>query len=68
MSISSEILTILVLILINGILAMSEAAMLATRKAKLQQLANEGDKAASSALDLLRDPNVFLSTIQIVIT
>lgn len=68
MSISSEILTILVLILINGVLAMSEAAMLATRKAKLQQLANEGDKAASSALDLLRDPNVFLSTIQIVIT
>lgn len=68
MSISSEILTILVLILINGVLAMSEAAMLATRKAKLQQLSNEGDKAAHAALELLKNPNVFLSTIQIVIT
>lgn len=68
MSISSEILTILALILVNGVLAMSEAAMLATRKAKLQQLSNEGDKAAQSALELLKNPNVFLSTIQIVIT
>ncbi|HNN12148.1 MAG TPA: hemolysin family protein [Anaerolineales bacterium] len=68
MSISSEVITILVLILINGLLAMSEAAMLASRKAKLQQMANEGDLAAKSALELLKDPNVFLSTIQIVIT
>ncbi|HMZ06357.1 MAG TPA: hemolysin family protein [Anaerolineales bacterium] len=68
MSVTSEILTILILILINGLLAMSEAAMLATRKAKLHQLANEGDKAASAALELLQNPNVFLSTIQIVIT
>ena len=68
MSISSEILIILVLILINGILAMSEAAMLASRKAKLQQLVNEGDKSAHAVLELLKNPNVFLSTIQIVIT
>lgn len=68
MSITSEILTILALIVVNGILAMSEAAMLATRKAKLQQLANEGDKAAHAALEILKNPNVFLSTIQIVIT
>jgi len=68
MSISSEVITILVLILINGLLAMSEAAMLAARKAKLHQMANEGDLAAKSALELLKDPNVFLSTIQIVIT
>ncbi|MBL8061545.1 MAG: HlyC/CorC family transporter [Anaerolineales bacterium] len=68
MSISSEILTILVLILINGLLAMSEAAMLASRKTKLHQMANEGDKAAGAALEVLKSPNVFLSTIQIVIT
>jgi putative hemolysin len=68
MSISSEILIILLLILINGILAMSEAALLASRKARLQQLANEGDKTASSTLELLKNPNIFLSTIQIGIT
>ena len=68
MSISSEILVILLLIIINGVLAMSEAALLASRKAKLQQLANEGDKAAASTLELLKSPNIFLSTIQIGIT
>lgn len=68
MSISNEILTILLLILINGLLAMSEAALLASRKAKLQQMTNEGDKAAKLALELLKSPNIFLSTIQIGIT
>ncbi|MEN9564342.1 MAG: hypothetical protein RIR73_2586 [Chloroflexota bacterium] len=68
MSISSEILVIFLLIIINGVLAMSEAALLASRKAKLQQLANEGDKTAASTLELLKNPNVFLSTIQIGIT
>lgn len=68
MSISSEILIIFLLILINGILAMSEAALLASRKARLQQLANDGDKSASATLDLLKTPNIFLSTIQIGIT
>jgi putative hemolysin len=47
---------------------MSEAAMVASRKARLQQLANEGDKASRTVLDLLEDPNVFLSTVQIGIT
>lgn len=68
MSISSELLIILALILINGVLAMSEASLLASRKAKLQQLANEGDKSAESTLELLKSPNIFLSTIQIGIT
>ena len=68
MSIGTEILVILLLIIINGILAMSEAALLASRKAKLQQAANEGDKAARATLDLLKNPNIFLSTIQIGIT
>jgi putative hemolysin len=47
---------------------MSEAALVASRKARLQQKAGEGDKASSQALRLLEDPNVFLSTIQIGIT
>ncbi|HAX68314.1 MAG TPA: hypothetical protein DCY14_01780, partial [Anaerolineae bacterium] len=68
MDISSEILIIIVLISINGVLAMSEAALIASRKAKLQQLVNEGDKSAAVALELLKKPNTFLSTIQIGIT
>ena len=68
MNISNEILIIILLILVNGVLSMSEAAMLSTRKTKLQQLAKLGDKAARSALELLDNPNVFLSMIQIAIT
>lgn len=68
MSSSTEILVILLLTLINGLLAMSEAALVASRKARLQQMANEGDKASMSVLDLLKNPNVFLSTTQIGIT
>ena len=68
MSSLSEIIFIAALILLNGVLAMSEAAMVASRKARLQQQANEGDKASRTALQLLEDPNVFLSTVQIGIT
>jgi len=68
MSYLNEIVIIAVLILLNGILAMSEAALVASRKAKLHQQANEGDKASSTALKLMSDPNIFLSTIQIGIT
>lgn len=68
MSIGAEILTILLLVLINGVLAMSEASLLASRKARLQQAANEGDKTAAATLELLKSPNIFLSTIQIGIT
>ena len=64
----NEIIFIMVLILANGVLAMSEAAMVASRKARLHQQANEGDKASGTALHLLEDPNVFLSTVQIGIT
>ncbi|CAG1007146.1 hypothetical protein ANAEL_03497 [Anaerolineales bacterium] len=68
MSIANEILLILVLILINALLAMSEAALVASRKARLQQQAGEGNKSSASALKLIEDPNIFLSTIQIGIT
>jgi putative hemolysin len=64
----NEIFLIALLILLNGVLAMSEAAMVASRRARLQQQANAGDKGSRTALALLQDPNVFLSTVQIGIT
>jgi putative hemolysin len=68
MSIGNEIVTILILIVVNGILAMSEAALVASRKARLQQKAGEGDRGSGLALKLIEDPNTFLSTTQIGIT
>ncbi|MBM4428564.1 MAG: HlyC/CorC family transporter [Chloroflexi bacterium] len=68
MNIGSEVLLILILVLTNGILSMSEAALVASRKARLQQQANEGNKKSVMALKLIADPNIFLSTVQIGIT
>lgn len=68
MSSWNEIFFIAILIIVNGILAMSEAALVASRKARLQNRANEGDKASLLALKLIEKPNVFLSTTQIGIT
>ena len=68
MSYWTEVIVIGALIVLNGILAMSEAALVASRKTKLQQFANEGDTASKTALKLTADPNIFLSTIQIGIT
>lgn len=63
-----EILIVLSLTIINGVFAMSEASLVAARKARLQQRANEGNKGARAALELLASPNSFLSTVQIGIT
>ena len=68
MNITSEILIIVSVILINGVLAMSEMAVASSRKARLQQRINEGDKKADKVLSLLQEPNLFLSTVQIGIT
>jgi putative hemolysin len=68
MNIGTEVIFILLLVLINGILSMSEAAMIASRKARLQQQAGEGNKAAATVLKMHEDPNIFLSTVQIGIT
>jgi len=68
MSIANEIIMIFVLILVNALLAMSEAALVASRKARLQNQAGEGNKSSALALKLIEDPNIFLSTIQIGIT
>lgn len=56
------------LILLNGFFAMSEIALVAARKARLQNLAQQGDSAAATALRLGEDPTFFLSAVQIGIT
>ncbi|MGA3083614.1 MAG: hemolysin family protein [Thermodesulfobacteriota bacterium] len=63
-----EILIILLLMIFNGLFAMSEMAVVASRKARLQQWANEGNSRAQIALNLAQSPNRFLSTIQVGIT
>lgn len=63
-----EIFIILLLILANGFFSMAEIAVISSRKARLQQWAEEGNKKARAALLLANEPNSFLSTIQIGIT
>jgi putative hemolysin len=63
-----EIIIIILLIIANGIFAMSEIAVVSSRKARLQQMAGEGSSGAETALDLANEPTPFLSTIQIGIT
>jgi len=69
-----EILIIFILLLLNGIFAMSEIAIVSARKGRLQEMAEESAldtrtrKKARIALELTTNPNDFLSTIQIGIT
>ena len=63
-----EILILVALILLNGVFAMSEIALVTARKARLQKLIDEGDTAALAAVKLGEDPTRVLSTIQIGIT
>ncbi|KAA0219081.1 MAG: HlyC/CorC family transporter [Lautropia sp.] len=63
-----EIAILLGLIVLNGLFAMAEIALVSARKVRLQKLVDEGDRAAAAALALGSDPNRFLSTIQIGIT
>lgn len=67
-SIWNEIILILILIFFNALFSLSEAAMMAARRARLQQRLNDGDQRANLALVLSENPNRFLSTIQIGIT
>jgi putative hemolysin len=63
-----DVLLLLLLILLNGVFAMSEIAVVSSRKARLQRLAEDGSPGAHSALALHNDPSRFLSTIQVGIT
>ena len=63
-----EILIVVVLTLVNGLLAMSEMAMVAARVARLRIMAEKGSRGAATALKLAENPGRFLSTVQIGIT
>lgn len=63
-----EFILIIGLIILNGILSMSEIAMVSARKSRLEAEAKKGSKSARRALNLANQPDRFLSTIQIGIT
>ena len=65
---SLEIILLLLMILANGVFAMSEIAVVSARKPRLQQRAEGGDQAAAAALALANEPGDFLSAVQIGIT
>jgi putative hemolysin len=63
-----EIVIVIVLSLVNGVLAMSELAVVSARPARLKVMAADGNKGAAVALKLAEDPGKFLSSVQIGIT
>lgn len=64
----TEILIIVLLLAANGVFAMTEIAVVSSRKARLRQLAATGDARARAALELSESPNRFLATVQVGIT
>ena len=67
-TIAFEVIVIFLLLVANGIFAMSEIAVVTARKSRLQELANNGKARARAALELANAPNPFLSSVQIGIT
>ena len=68
MNIATEILIILAIILINAVFVLAEMSVAASRKVRLQERVNDGDRRAATALKLIEHPNLFLATVQIGIT
>lgn len=64
----SEVILIVFLLLANGVFAMAEIAVVASRKARLKTMAEKGSKGAGLALELATNPGRFLSTVQVGIT
>ncbi len=65
---TEQILILVFLIILNGIFAMSEIAIVSSRKSRLEELLRRGNKRAKLVLHLSESPNRFLSTIQVGIT
>src|SRR6478735_6324172 len=63
-----DVLLILALVVVNGVLSMSELAIVSSREARLKAMAKAGSRGAQCALDLASDPGRFLSTAQSGIT
>lgn len=64
----TEILVVFLLVLANGVFAMAEIAVVSSRRARLQDMAERGSRGARLALRLLDNPTEFLATIQIGIS
>ncbi|WP_436105927.1 hemolysin family protein [Massilia sp. LjRoot122] len=64
----TDILIISFLILMNGVFAMSELALVSAKRMRLERRAEEGSRGARAALELADDPSHFLSTVQVGIT
>lgn len=67
-SILTELLILLGLLLLNGVFAMAETALISARRTRLETLAQQGQKSALRAMELQSDPGIFLSTVQVGIT
>jgi putative hemolysin len=67
-TLSMEIFFLFLLIILNGVFAMSEIALVTAKRARLSRLAEDGNRSADVALKLGHEPTKFLSTIQIGIT
>jgi putative hemolysin len=63
-----DVLIIFALIIVNGMLAMSELAVVSSRRPRLEAMVRKGSKGAQAALDLAAEPGRFLSSVQIGIT
>lgn len=63
-----ELLVLVLLILINGLFAMAELAIVSSRRVRIQEMAKAGKRGAAAALSLIDDPVGFLSTVQVGIT
>ncbi|MDR0458070.1 MAG: hemolysin family protein [Burkholderiaceae bacterium] len=63
-----DVLLIVLLTLCNGLFAMSEMALAASRKARLEAMREAGDRGAGAALALMEEPTHFLSTVQVGMT
>src|SRR3954467_1473375 len=65
---SLELLIIFFLLIANGVFAMAEIAVVSARKARLKQLADQGNARARIALEVAQEPMRFLSTVQVGVT
>ncbi len=68
MSLTSEIVIVLLLVLLNGFFAMSELAIVSARRARLRQLAEDDHPGAQLVLDMGENPSSFLSIVQVGMT
>ncbi len=67
-AIALELAVIIALLVVNGVFAMSEIAVVAAKKIRLEHRAGRGDAGARAALSLAKEPTAFLSTVQVAIT